>query len=35
MPFLMLTQYGDVDQYFYQDAISRWLPTETEEQFIC
>ena len=25
MSFLMPTQYGDGDQYFYQDTISRWF----------
>ena len=35
LPSLTLTQYGDGDQYFYQDTISRWLPTRVKEQFFC
>ena len=35
LPSLTLTQYGDGDQYFYQDTISRWLPTRAKEQFFC
>ena len=30
MPFLMPSQYGDGNQYIYQDTISSCLPTKAE-----
>ena len=33
--FLAAAQGGDGDQYIYQDTISRWLLTKTEERFTC
>ena len=31
--FLVLTQYGSVEEYLYWDTISKWLSTKAEEQF--
>ena len=33
VPFLTSRQFGDGDQYFYQDAISKWLVTKAKQPF--